>query len=121
MLAVVASPFASADGRGPDPQIPIVHAWCYPELVADGVTPEMLAMLERQRAHFASDEFLVERANDLRGASPTVCWEATKELCASLDWFVARMEPEVRARALAPEPLSRDLVEILEAMQKQAA
>ena len=90
-------------------------------VVADELVNEMNAMLERQRAHFASDELLVERADELRGASPTECWEATRELCASLDWFVERMEPDVRARALEPEPLSEEIIRVLEALQKQAS
>jgi len=87
----------------------------------DGGSDDMNATLERQRAHFASDELLLERAEEFRGASPTECWAATRELCASLAWFVDRMEPDVRARALAPEPLSDEIVQILEALQKQPA
>ena len=85
----------------------------------DEYTPEMLAMLERQRAYFAR-EALVERAAEMRGATPAECWAATVELCAGLDWFLARMTPETRARALAPEPLSDELVAILEALQRAA-
>ena len=84
----------------------------------DEYTPEMRAMLERQRAYFASDECLRERAALYRGLTPAQCWAETVELCGSLDWFLDRMEPEVRARALEPEPLPAELVAILEQMQR---
>ena len=86
----------------------------------DEYTPEMLAMLERQREYFASDGALVERAAEFRDLTPAECWAATVELCAGLDWFLARMDPETRARALEAEPLSDELVAILEALQRAA-
>ncbi len=88
-------------------------------MAGDEYTPEMLAMLERQRAYFASDS-LVERAAEFRDATPAECWAATIELCAGLDWFLARMDPETRARAMEPEPRSEEEIAILEALQRTA-
>ena len=77
----------------------------------------MIAVLERQIAHFSSDDFLRERAAEYRGTSPEECWAATLALCRDLEWLVDRMDPATRERALAPEPLSDELVSILEALQ----
>ncbi|HET9485408.1 MAG TPA: hypothetical protein VFO79_15715 [Xanthomonadales bacterium] len=88
--------------------------------MADEYTPEMLAMLQRQVEYFSSDEFLLERAAPYRAMSPAQCWAETVELCASLDWFLDRMEPEARARALAPEPMSDEIIGILETLQRSA-
>ena len=38
--------------------------------MTDHYTPEMLAMLERQREYFASDQLLIERAEPWRDATP---------------------------------------------------
>lgn len=60
-----------------------------------------------------------DRAAPYREMTPAQCWDETRELCAGLDWFLDRMEPDVRKRALEPEPLSPELIAILEAMQRQ--
>jgi len=80
----------------------------------------MSAMLERQVAHFTSDTFVHDRAAEYRGATPAECWAATIELCAGLDWFLDRMDGPARARAMEPEPLSDEIVAILEALQRPA-
>jgi hypothetical protein len=82
-----------------------------------GVDPD--EVLKRQIEYFRSDELLRERAAPYVGMSPAECWAETRELCGMLDWFLDRMEPDVRARALEPEPLSAELVAILEAMQRR--
>ena len=61
-----------------------------------------------------------ERAAVYRGRSPADCWAETIELCANVDWFLERMEPDVLARVVEPEPRSPELIAILEAMQRQA-
>ena len=92
---------------------------CYPALVAgDEYTPEMLAMLERQRAYFASDQLVRDRVEPWRGATPEECLEATIESCKEVELLFAMMEPQVRERAMQPEPLSPQVVAILEAMQR---
>lgn len=84
----------------------------------DEYTPEMLAMLERQRAYFASDDLLRERAALWRDATPEQCLAATIESCKEVEWMFAMMEPEVRERAIQPEPISTEILAILEAMQR---
>jgi hypothetical protein len=84
------------------------------------VAEDWNAMLERQVAHFSSDERLSERADEVRDASPAERWAAMRELCATLDWFLDRMDPVTRARATEPEPRSAEVIAILEAMQKTA-
>ena len=77
-------------------------------------------MLQRQVEYFSSDEFVIHRAMPYRDMTPAQCWAETVELCAGLDWFLERMEPEVRERALGREPLADDIVGILEALQRAA-
>jgi hypothetical protein len=76
-------------------------------------TPEMLAMLERQREHFSSDELIKERAALWRDATPQECLAALAESCAEADYFFSRYSPEVLEQVLEPEPLPSDTVELL--------
>jgi hypothetical protein len=77
-------------------------------------TPEMLAMLERQREHFASDELIEERAAAWRDATPQECLAALAASCADAAFFLSRYPPDVLEKALEPEPLPRDTAELLE-------
>lgn len=85
---------------------------CY---LVDVDDPDVI--LKRQMEHFRSDDLVRERAAPYRDMSPAQCWAETRELCGMLDWFLERMEPEVRARALESEPMTAELVAILESMQ----
>lgn len=76
-------------------------------------TSEMLAQLEAQRAYFASDAHLIERAALWRDASPEECLAATFALCADADAILAMKSPEDIERTLAREPLPADTLEIL--------
>lgn len=84
-------------------------------------TPEMLAMLERQREHFASDEVIEERAAMWRDATPQECLAALAASCAEAAFFLSRYTPEVLEKALEPEPLPRDTVELLERLWQSRA
>jgi hypothetical protein len=75
--------------------------------------------LEAQRAHFASDAFLVERAAIWRDQSPEACLAATAEECATAAWLLERLDPETRERAIAPEPLPSDTVALLVQLRAQ--
>jgi len=66
-------------------------------------TPEMLAQIEAQRAYFASDELIRERAEPWRHATPEQCLAATLECCASAAYFLSLKTPEELARVLEPE------------------
>ena len=85
---------------------------CYAGAV-DEFTPEMLAMLERQRAYFSSDELIKERAAVWRGATPQECLAALAESCAEAAYFLSQYSPDVLEKALEPDPLPDDTVEIL--------
>lgn len=80
---------------------------------------EANAKLEAQRAHFASDEVLFERAELWRDATPAECLRATAEECEAAVRMIDRLEPELAARALAPEPLPADTVALLEQLWSQ--
>jgi hypothetical protein len=61
--------------------------------------------LERQRAYFASDERLRDRAAAWIDASPEECLAAVHESCEEAAFFLSRLDPETLERALAPRPL----------------
>ena len=69
--------------------------------------------LEAQRAYFASDAHLVERAAIWRDASPEECLAATFALCEDADALLAMKSPDEIERALARDPLPADTLEIL--------
>ena len=87
----------------------------------DEYTPEMLAMLERQREHFASDERVKERAAVWRHATPQECLAALAASCAEAEHFLSLYSPEVLNKALEPDPLPRDTVELLERLWQSRA
>lgn len=87
--------------------------------MAGEYTPEMIAMLEAQRAYFASDACLVERADESRELSPAECWAETVAVCADVEWMFSLMDPATRARAEEPEPLPGHVLATLEAMQRR--
>jgi hypothetical protein len=77
-------------------------------------TPEMLAMLERQREHFSSDELIKERAAVWRDATPQECLAAVAESCEETAFFLSQYSPDLLEEALEPEPLPSDTLELLE-------
>ena len=85
-----------------------------------GFTPDMLAMIEAQRSHFASDEHLKERAAIWANASPEQCLAAVAEQCREAEYFFSIKSDAERERAMASEPLPADTIAILEALQRTA-
>jgi hypothetical protein len=77
-----------------------------------------LAKIDAQRAYFASDERIVERAAVWRDATPEECLAATAEECAAAEQMLAIKSPEELGRALAPAPIPEDTIAILEALQR---
>lgn len=75
-------------------------------------------MLERQRAFFASDECLLQRAAAWRDATPEECWQAVCEECRAAAYLIESYPEEIRDRALARESLPPDTLRLLVAMQK---
>lgn len=83
------------------------------------LSPEVLAQIEAQRAYFASDDHIRERAEVWRDASPAECLAATIESCREADYFLALKDPDELERVLAPTPLPADTVAILETLQRR--
>jgi hypothetical protein len=81
------------------------------------VTSEMLAKIEAQRAYFASDDHIRERAAIWRDASPEACLETVSGLCDDAAYFLSLKDPETLARVLEPPPIPDDTIAILEALQ----
>jgi hypothetical protein len=82
-------------------------------------TPEMLAQLEAQRAHFASDEHIQERAATWHNATPEECLTAVIEQCREADYFLSLKTPEELDRLLAARSLPEHTIAILEDLQRQ--
>jgi hypothetical protein len=82
------------------------------------VSEDWNAMLERQVAYFSSDQLLIDRAEPWRGVSPEECLVATMESCREVECMFAMMAPEVRERAMQPEPIPEDILLILQAIRR---
>jgi hypothetical protein len=80
-------------------------------------TPEMLAMLERQREHFSSDDHIRREVEVWRDATPEERLAALAEMCVAGDFFLSRLDPQLLERVLEPEPLPDDTIEILTALR----
>ncbi len=78
----------------------------------------MLAVLEAQRAWFASDAHIKERAAIWRDATPQECLEAVAELCAEAAFSLSRLPEDELERALTPDPLPADTIQLLEAIAR---
>jgi hypothetical protein len=83
-------------------------------------TPDMLARIEAQRAYFASDDHLRERAAIWRDATPEQCLVAVIEQCREAEYVLSLKSPDELERVLAPEPIPEDTLAILENLQQQA-
>lgn len=81
-------------------------------------SPEQMAQLEAQRACFASDDHIRERAAMWRDATPEECLEALHECCREAEYFLSLKSPEELERVLAPPPIPPDTLAILEALQR---
>lgn len=82
-------------------------------------TSQMLAQIAAQRAHFASDEHIKERAAIWRAATPEQCLAAVIEQCREAEYFLSMKSPEELERVLAPEPIPPDTLAILERLQRR--
>jgi hypothetical protein len=81
-------------------------------------TPEMLAMLEAQREHFACDGHIRSETAPWRDASPEERLAAVAEMCAAGDYFLSQLDPETLERVLRPVPLPHDTITILTALRQ---
>jgi len=84
-------------------------------------TPEMLALLEAQREHFASDDHIRREVEPWRDASPEERLAAVAEMCAAGDHFLSQLHPDTLERVLRPVPLPEDTIQILMALRQTTA
>ncbi|HEY5934365.1 MAG TPA: hypothetical protein VIU61_07020 [Kofleriaceae bacterium] len=87
--------------------------------MAAAFTPEQLAMIERQRAYFASDDLIRDRAGPWIGVSPEECWIEVQGMCEWAETCIENLSPETRDRALDREPLPVSTIALLEALQNR--
>ncbi len=81
-------------------------------------TPEMLAMLERQREHFSSDDHIRREVEVWRDCTPEERLAALAEMCEAGYFFLSQLEPGTRERLLEREPLPSDTIMLLEALRR---
>jgi len=86
--------------------------------MATEYTAQMLALLEAQRAYFASDEHIRREVEPWRDALPEERLAAVAEMCATGDYFLSQLEPDVLERVLRPVPLPDDTIQILMALRR---
>ena len=91
--------------------------YCYSHIVV--VTPEMLAQLEAQRAYFASDEHIKERAAIWREATLEEHLAAAVDQCREAAYFLSLKSADELERVLEPAPIPADTLAILEALQRR--
>ncbi len=77
------------------------------------------AILEAQRAHFASDEHIIERAARYREMTPEECLAEVIDLGRDAEYYLAMKSEVELERALAPEPIPADTLAILERLQRR--
>jgi len=77
-------------------------------------TLAMIAMIEAQRAYFASDDRIRDRAALWIDATPAECLAAVYESCEEAAFFLSRLDPAGLEQALTPLPLPPDSQALLE-------
>ncbi len=73
------------------------------------------AILEAQRAELCCDAELQREAEMWRTATPAECFAAVIELCQDADHYLGMLSAEQLERALAPDPLPNDTLDLLRA------
>jgi hypothetical protein len=81
-------------------------------------TPDELSLLERQVAHFASDDHIRAEVAVWRDATPAERLAELASMCAAAEHFLARAEAEGRAVMPEREPLPADSIAMLEALRR---
>jgi hypothetical protein len=69
--------------------------------------------LERQRAYFASDDRIRDRAAPWLDATRQECLAATRESCEEAAFFLSRLDATDLEQALAPHPLPAETEALL--------
>ncbi len=86
--------------------------------MSDEYTPEMLAMLEAQRAYFASDDHIRREVEIWADTTPEQRLAELAEMCAAGDHFLSQLDPATLERVLQPDPLPSDSLAIFMALQQ---
>jgi hypothetical protein len=81
-------------------------------------TPEELALLERQVAHFASDDHIRAEVAVWRDATPEERLAELAEMCAASEHFLDLAEAEGRAVPYEREPLPQSSIAMLAALRR---
>jgi hypothetical protein len=81
----------------------------------------MLAMIEAQREHFASDDHIRREVEPWRDASPEERLAAVAEMCTAGDYFLSQLDPDALERVLQPVPLPDDTIAILMALRQSTS
>jgi hypothetical protein len=79
----------------------------------------MRARLEAQRAYFAGDDHIRDRAAVWRDASPAECLAAVIDQCREVEYFLSLKPPAELDRVLEPEPIPSATLQILEDLQRR--
>lgn len=77
-------------------------------MAADEYTPEQIAMLERQREYFCSDEHIRREVEVWKGTTAEERIAELAEMCKAADFFLSRLDPERLTLVLQQEPLPAD-------------
>jgi hypothetical protein len=84
----------------------------------DEYTPEMLAMLERQREYFSSDDHIRREVEVWRDCTPEERLAELAEMCTAGDFFLSQLDPQLLECVLEPEPLPEDTIALLTALRQ---
>ncbi|MEO6771650.1 MAG: hypothetical protein ABI467_01345 [Kofleriaceae bacterium] len=77
------------------------------------------AILEAQRAYFASDEHIKERGSAYRTMTPQDCLEIVAGMCRDSAWFMSLKSPDELARLESLRALPDSVIATLERLQKR--
>lgn len=73
--------------------------------------------IRAQVAFFSGDDHVRREAAPWKDRTPTERLHAAAALCRQATRFLARLEPDRRARALVPDPLPEDALALLQRMR----
>ena len=76
------------------------------------------AILAAQRAYFASDDHIIDRASDYRDMTPEECLAEVSELCRGAAEFMEMKSEEELARIFDSDPLPPDTIACLEHIRR---
>lgn len=81
-------------------------------------SPEMLAMLEAQRAYFSSDDHIRREVEVWRDASPTERLAELAGMCVAGEYFMSQLGADAQEQLARPVALPDDTIAILAALRR---